>query len=649
MEPRIRLEDFASHVSLSGLKCPAHGHRAAFVTSQCSLTENAYRWELWLYSPEGLRRAEVPSGFTFYEWENGETLLLGWKQPGRTVLRRLNAVTGALEEAGALPFAANSALPLPGGLLAVTETVDRNAGDPGIHQDFEIFEELPLRQNAGGYTSGLRHELSVCDPATGEKTKVAGDPFDVEQVQRTPDGTSLIYSGRAYRDMRMLDHAIHRYCLTDGSRQEILSQKDVMFLGYFACDNEGVTYSATDCKPYGFGQIKNLYRFDFASGKGRELYRCQRNTGLSEVIADGRRGALSQFCIRNGRLWFGSTWGYENHAFSLKEGEEPREELHMDGSVDALTVLDDGTMLVIAHRGQRLQELYRVEKGCALQVSEFNEAFYRKARPVKPRHFTYENDGVELDGWVLLPEHFDEHRQYPAILDIHGGPRLVYGEIYFHEMQAWCAQDYVVMYCNPRGGSGKGNEFSNLWSPRTLGDWDFRDVMAFVDEVLRRYPNVDPKRVAVTGGSYGGFLTNWIIGHTSRFAAAASQRSIASWFDCTLISDNGYYDWDRIADEDPWKDIAEMWRVSPIHYAPDCTTPTLFLQSFEDYRCPFGEGLQMFTALKMHRVPTRMCAFYNENHELSRNGKPRNRLKRLQEMTAWFDRWLRAETEVSKR
>ena len=92
-----------------------------------------------------------------------------------------------------------------------------------------------------------------------------------------------------------------------------------------------------------------------------------------------------------------------------------------------------------------------------------------------------------------------------------------------------------------------------------------------------------------------------------------------------------------------------MWRVSPIHYAPDCTTPTLFLQSFEDYRCPFGEGLQMFTALKMHRVPTRMCAFYNENHELSRNGKPRNRLKRLQEMTAWFDRWLRAETEVSKR
>ena len=139
-------------------------------------------------------------------------------------------------------------------------------------------------------------------------------------------------------------------------------------------------------------------------------------------------------------------------------------------------------------------------------------------------------------------------------------------------------------------------------------------------------------------------MTNWIIGQTGRFAAAASQRSISNWFVNTLTSDNGYYDWDRIADQDPWTDIEEMWRVSPIHYAKNATTPTLFLHSFEDYRCPFEEGLQMFTCLKMHGVPTRMCAFYGENHELSRNGKPKNRSKRLQELTDWFDRYLRSES-----
>ena len=649
MEPRIRLEDFAGHISLSDLKCSPEGQRAAFVTSSCDISANTYTKELWLYRDGSVCKAAVPEDLSFYTWENSETLLIGWRAPDHTLLRRLHVADGTVEQAARLPFLAKAALPLPNGGFAVVVTADKNACEEGIHRDFEIFEELPIRQNAGGYTSGLRRELFLYQPVTGEKTFVSKAPFDVEQMTLTPDGRSLVYSGRTYQDARRLDHAIWRYDLSDGTWQEVLSQENDMFLGYFACDDAGVTYSATDCRQYGFGQIKNLYRFDFSSGGTKLIHACERNMGLSEVIADGRRGELSQFCLHQNALYAGATWGYETHVFRLTEAGTLEEVLHMDGSVDGMAVSGDGTVLVIAHKGQRLQELYRVEQGMALRVSAFNEAFYQQAKPVKPEHFTFVNDGVELDGWVLLPDAYHEGKNCPAILDIHGGPRLVYGEIYFHEMQAWCAKGYVVMYCNPRGGGGRGNEFSNLWSPRTLGRWDYEDVMAFVDEVLCRYPHVDPKRVGVTGGSYGGFLTNWIIGQTGRFAAAASQRSISNWFANTLVSDNGYYDWDRIADRDPWTDVAEMWRVSPIHYAPNATTPTLFIHSLEDYRCPFEEGLSMFTCLKMHGVPTRMCAFYGENHELSRTGKPKNRLRRLQELTNWFDRYLCADAEDAKR
>ncbi len=641
MEPRIRLEDFAIHTSLADLKCSKSGRRAAFSTSICDLENDGYRRELWLYDNGAVTRANTPENQSFFHWENENTILTGWSGKGATHLGRLRVADNVLTEQWDLPFQAKNVLPLPDGRLAVTTMHDRNAHEKGVHQAFEIFDELPLRQNAVGYTSGWRCELSIYDPAQNRLTPVASAPFDVEMTALTPDGKNLLYSGRAFRDQKLLDHAIWRYSLETGEKQEILSQSKKMFLGYFACDNESVVYSATDCRAYGFGQVKNLYRFEFATGETSLLSQCQRNTGTTEVIADGKRGSLSEFCLYEKNLYVGSTWGYENHVFRVTPDGTFHKVLHADGSVDALDITGDGVMLIIAHLGQRLQELYRVENGAAVRITSFNEPFYERGKPVKPEHFVYQNDGVDLDGWVLLPDGFDPSVTYPAILAIHGGPRLVYGEIYFHEMQAWCAKGYVVMYCNPRGGGGRGNDFSNLWKPRTLGDWDYRDIMAFVDAALVRYPNIDPKRVGVTGGSYGGFMTNWILGHTGRFAAAVSQRSISNWFGSALISDNGYYDWDRIADTDPWTDVQEMWRVSPIHYAKDATTPTLFIHAFEDYRCPLDEGLQMFTCLKMHGVPTRMCVFYGENHELSRNGKPSNRMKRLQEITNWLDSYLK--------
>jgi len=238
----------------------------------------------------------------------------------------------------------------------------------------------------------------------------------------------------------------------------------------------------------------------------------------------------------------------------------------------------------------------------------------------------------------MKPIDYDDTKKYPAILNIHGGPRVAYGDIYFHEMQVWASEKYFVFFCNPRGSSGKGNKFADLRGK--LGDIDYTDFMKFTDEVLKKYPAIDKTRLGVTGGSYGGFMTNWIIGHTQRFAAAATQRSISSWITKTCLSDIGYYVNARELKSNPWNNFDLLWKQSPIKYYDRVKTPTLIIHSEQDYRCNYPEGLQLFTSLKLHGVKSRLCMFKGENHELSRSGNPTHRIRRLQEITNWFAKHL---------
>ena len=191
-----------------------------------------------------------------------------------------------------------------------------------------------------------------------------------------------------------------------------------------------------------------------------------------------------------------------------------------------------------------------------------------------------------------------------------------------------------MFFCNHRGSDGYGDAFADL--RLKYGTIDYEDIMEFTDHILAQNPQIDPLRLGVTGGSYGGYMTNWIITHTHRFAAAASQRSIADW-----ISDFGTsgisYDDDLHQGGKPWDHMEKMCDHSPLKYADFCRTPTLFIHSFEDYTCAVSQAMEMFTALKVLNVEARACLFKGENHELSRSGKPMHRFKRLREITDWMN------------
>jgi dipeptidyl aminopeptidase/acylaminoacyl peptidase len=175
------------------------------------------------------------------------------------------------------------------------------------------------------------------------------------------------------------------------------------------------------------------------------------------------------------------------------------------------------------------------------------------------------------------------------------------------------------------------------------GTIDYEDLMAFLDHALDCFPEADRSRLGACGGSYGGFMCNWIEGHTDRFAAIASQRSISNWVSDFGTSEIGHTFDRNESGTDPWQGMEVLWNMSPLKYAANARTPILFIHSLQDYNCTVDQGLQMFAAMKHFGVPTRVCLFEGENHSLSRSGKPRHRLRRLSEIEAWFKRYLERE------
>lgn len=274
------------------------------------------------------------------------------------------------------------------------------------------------------------------------------------------------------------------------------------------------------------------------------------------------------------------------------------------------------------------------------QLTDLNRAWKHKVALAAPERFRFERDGHRVDGWVMKPFGFVPGRRYPALLSIHGGPHTQYGLGFFDEFQVYTGAGYAVIYTNPRGSQGYGEAFTRA----VVGDWgggDVADVLAGLDEAVRRHAFIAPERLGVLGGSYGGFMTSWIVGHTDRFAAACSERAVNSQASMFGTSDIGHiYNVVELGGPLPWEDMARYLERSPLTYAKNITTPLLILHSEDDLRCPIEQGEQLFVALKKLRREVLFVRFPDENHELSRSGKPRHRLERFRIILEWFAKYL---------
>jgi dipeptidyl aminopeptidase/acylaminoacyl peptidase len=663
---KIKIDDFMRYKFLSGIKHSPDGKYACFVLHETDLEEYKYLSNLWLYNFETetyFKLTAFDSERSFL-WLDNENIFFSdirtsrdkeKKEAGEefTQYYKINIHGGEAVKSIRVPRNVNSIKAMTVDTFLLTsdfysnkkelnslteEEKSKELKERKEEKDYEVLEEIPFWSNGGGFTNRKRNRLYIYNAALERLEAITDEYTNVETFNLNESKTKAVIISHSFKDKMPLVNDMRIYDITSKSFTELNKEEETShFYVNFLSDNI-IIFTGTDMKKYGINDNGSIYTIDLKSMNKQNIapdFDCAMG---NSVGSDCRFGGSESKQVENGYLYFVTTEGDSSHLNRIDKGGKIEKLISEEGSVDGISIKGD-SIIYIGMKPSKLQELYIKKDNTEKQITEFNEWLKKEKKVSHPEKISVETEpGVIIDGWVIKPIDYKKGEIYPAILDIHGGPKTVYGTVFFHEMQYWANEGYAVFFCNPRGSDGKGNEFADIRGK--YGTIDYEDLMKFTDEVLRRYSFIDSKRIGVTGGSYGGFMTNWIIGHTSRFKAAASQRSISNWISKFNTTDIGYFFVDDQNAATPWSNQEKLWEHSPLKYADRVKTPTLFLHSEEDYRCWLAEGIQMFTALKYHGVETRLCMFKGENHELSRSGKPKHRLRRLKEITEWFERYL---------
>jgi dipeptidyl aminopeptidase/acylaminoacyl peptidase len=306
-----------------------------------------------------------------------------------------------------------------------------------------------------------------------------------------------------------------------------------------------------------------------------------------------------------------------------------------------------GKMVYLANDFQHLDDLYvaNLDGKGERQLTHLNSSLWAQIELQSVERLQYKSsDGWPVEGFFVKPFGWQPDKKYPMVLVIHGGPAGMFGVDWYHEFQVYAARGWAVFFCNPRGSTGYGEKFErgeiNNW-----GVMDYQDVMAGVDAALKQNPWIDVDKLGVTGGSFGGYMTNWIVSHTDRFKAAVTLRSVSNF-----ISDEGTRD-GAYGHKEYFKgflfdDFDQFWEASPLKYARNVHTPTLILHSDMDFRVPIEQGEQWFRALQHYGVPSELVLFPRENHNLTRTGEPKHLVESLNWQLYWFDRYLNGNTNA---
>ena len=638
---QIELKDFLQYRFLSRLTHSPDGKKVAFVATTAHEDGYKYNNNLWVTDLSDKKTTQL-TGFgdcgAFF-WGKHCIYFIGSrgeKKEGVTQFYALPLEGGEAREAFSIPHKISQVNPIDEDHIAFVATYDHNKAafdkltpdQQKEEKDYIIIDELPYWFNGAGYINKTRKVLYTYEISTGTVKQISNKWSDIASLN-VQDG-NLFYTCATYREKKPQTAELWQYCLKTGVHTKLIGAGKYKVMGGGMLGDKIIAI-LSDGKP--FGVVQNPHVYTIKDGEVELFFRMERSFG-SSVGSDCRYGGGSSVEFNKEGLYYITTNSTNSELHVLDKTGKDKTLVADEGSVDMISV-HNGKPVYVGMKDQKLQEVYNLEG----QLSRVNEEVLKGKCVIKPEHFNIVSDGVTIEGFVMKPRDFDKTKQYPAILNVHGGPHTAYGSVYLHEMQVWANMGYFVLFTNPRGSDGRGDEFADLRGK--YGTIDFDDIMRFTDEVLKKHPQINPQKVGITGGSYGGFMTNWAIGHTQRYAAAVSQRSLTNWISMENVADIGYtFDIDQTAGT-AWRNMKKVWDQSPLKYANKAKTPTLFIHSEEDYRCPLVEGMQMFQGIKQAGCTAKMVIFKGENHELSRAGKPRHRVRRLTEITNWFEKYLK--------
>lgn len=308
------------------------------------------------------------------------------------------------------------------------------------------------------------------------------------------------------------------------------------------------------------------------------------------------------------------------------------------GVIKEYCVGQNGTIYALLSQPKSPIQLFQYNQNQWSKLPTETERFYQEYQFGSYKEVSYPTaDGKVVHSFLVLPPNYNSSKHYPFILNIHGGPYAMHAETFFHEAQFLAANGYIVLLPNPRGSYGYGQKFTHAVHQRYAQE-DYTDLMSTVDQLLVDYPSIDKDQLFVTGGSYGGYLTNWIVTHTNRFKAAVTQLSMANLLSMIGTSDTGYFFLTNEVGGD-WLDYNKLWQMSPLAHAQHADTPLLIIHALEDKRVPFEQAQQFYASLKYFGKTAEMLVFPDSTHELSRKGRPSYRVARLQHLIEWFNEY----------
>lgn len=472
-----------------------------------------------------------------------------------------------------------------GAAKQITSGEDWNDSDPQWSPDGMRIAFVSDRTGKE-YDGGRNKDVWVIAADGGALTKISDHAYDDTQPRWSPDGRRIAFAGQT-------------------TRRE--------FPKLYVADAAGGSPSALaaenlDLIPMNlhWGPGSDELRFEAGSKGTTQIFRVDLASRQLKQVTSGERAV---------------------HAFDFDEKA--------------------GVMVYLANDFQHLDDLYAaaLDGTGERRLTHLNAKLWDQLELAPVERLPYKSrDGLAIDGFLVKPIGWQAGKKYPMILSIHGGPAGQYGVDWYHEFQVYAAKGWAVFFANPRGSTGYGQKFErgikNNW-----GGMDYVDLMAGVDAALKQNPWIDSNRLGVTGGSYGGFMTNWILGHTTRFKAAVTLRSISNF-----ISDDGTRD-GAYGHEDDFKgilfdDFDQYWNASPLKYARNVKTPTLILHSDNDFRVPLEQGEQWFRALKHYGVDSELVIFPRENHNLTRTGEPKHLVESLNWQCYWFERFLNGNSNA---
>ncbi|HZO74802.1 MAG TPA: S9 family peptidase [Ktedonobacteraceae bacterium] len=681
MARTITIEDLYQIKFVSRPRISADGQRVAFVVTTIDGNKHEYHSSIWV-SPaaggEARRFTSGPANTSSPVWSpNGRWLAFVSEREGETTAKdqkeqkkrgkgkgqiwimptdggEARQLTFMEHGVGAPVWSPDSKYVLFSAQVGSTNEEDEDGKDGKRLPRARVIDRLWYRLDGVGFIYERRSHLFLIEAAGGEPQQLTDGDWDDGDAAWSPDGTQIVF-GSNRRDDRWKWPGDDIYtlslkngkagelrCLTDGklgcnAPSWSPDGKSIAFVGAPKVRGAGhtclytIAANAENAAPTNISQAFEGSCMDWTnsdigdehlapppawSADGKTLYVLASHRGAGRIFAIPVTGASAQ-------------------PRTLTPGDVHVRDFTVDAACDKIVLL-----LGTPTSPQEIFVCSTSSSGEMRRITSTNDAFFNQLTLSSLEYMPFKGvDDWDIDGWIIKPPDFDPAKKYPLVVEIHGGPHTQYGYGFFHEMQMLAAEGYVVFYTNPRGSCGYGYDFANAVRG-AWGEKDSIDIMMGVDTLVQR-GYIDEQRLAVTGGSYGGFMTNWLVGHHNRFKVAITDRCVSNMATMFGTSDIGWDLAEDNLDTTPWEDLDKYMHMSPIKYVQNIQTPLLIIHSEQDLRCNIEQAEQLFAALKWMGREVKFVRFEGQSHGLSRGGHPKMRLERLHHIKDWFAKYLK--------